>query len=100
MAEQTLRIAGNRDGRTIAPTHRVFVEHMYPDRHGVPKPITSVMECRSLQGAESEATKARAWRPAPISVTVEAVRTTITLRLDVGPFRRVVIGYHDDQPQP
>jgi hypothetical protein len=85
MAEQTSRIVGNRDGRTIAPTHRVFVEHMYPDRHGDPKPITSVIECHSPQGAESEATKARAWRPAPISVTVEQIATTITPHLDVGP---------------
>ncbi len=63
----------NRDGRVIAPTHRVRIEHMYPDRHGIHKLITSVTECYSRQGAESEATKARAWSPAPISVTVEEV---------------------------
>lgn len=63
----------NRDGRIIAPTHRVRIEHMYPDRHGIHKPIVSVTECYSRQGAESEAAKARARRPAPISVTVEEI---------------------------
>ena len=63
----------NRDGKIIDPTHRVRIEHMYPDRNGVHRPITSVRECYSRQGAESEAAKARAWRPAPISITVEVI---------------------------
>lgn len=63
----------NRDGQAIAPTHRVRIEYMYPDRHGVLKPTMSVRECHSRQGAESEATKVRAWRPEPISVTVEEI---------------------------